>query len=473
MRSLLQFLKEARQIHLRFVSGSLGSAKPPIYVVGNPSADLDSMISAIVYSYFAHRRTPASSPRSHIPLLNLPGIPSGKELCRLRPEFVKALWFSTSYPPISEDEKWENTPASAGETLKEHIVTVSDFSTHLRQYGKDDVQLRADITMVDWNALPVQVERGKGSLTGLENVLFTVVGYLDHHDDEKFVPHPDTLRTLCPCPSIIQSTGSCASLVVTWLEGTRLLQEQEPGVETNETKKQLALLALSPILIDTANLTSKTKTTDVDITAVDILSNMLCGSNAGAAMAETTRSEIYNQILETKQNGLDLLTVDEILDRDFKQWTEKTARSQEKLEIGFCTVVKPIQWIVGKAGSCQSFLDCLSSFSRSRRLDIVVVMTAFNSTGQFCRELFVCALNHGVAVDILKSEFVPDAVSQLDLRDWYALAKGEMDQEEAQGMRSVLNSDDRGSWKHLWIQRDVGKSRKQVAPLLRSAVARY
>lgn len=56
-RSLLQFLKEARHAHLQFLSSGVES-QSPIYVVGNPSVDLDSIISAIVYSYFAHNRTP-------------------------------------------------------------------------------------------------------------------------------------------------------------------------------------------------------------------------------------------------------------------------------------------------------------------------------------------------------------------------------------------------------------------------------
>lgn len=468
-RSLLQFLKEARQLHLRFVSGALGAAKPPIYVVGNPSADLDSIVSAIVYSYFAHQRTPASSPRSHIPLLNLPSISSGPELCRLRPEFVKALWLSTNSPATSDEETWENTSESAGELLGEHIITVNDFATRVRQYGQDNEQLCADITMVDWNALPVQAERGVGSVTGLENVRFSVVGYVDHHEDEGFVPSPDSMTPLHQYPAIIQPVGSCASLIVTWLKDSKLWQE--PEAEAEESHKQLARLALSPILIDTANLTAESKVTDTDRTAVDILSTILLG---GASVTKAPQNEIYNQVLEAKQTSLDLLTVDEILDRDFKQWAETTAQGAATLQLGFCSVVKPIQWVIRKAGGPEFFLDALSSFSASRTLDIVVLMTAFGSDDKFCRELFICALRGGVAVELLESVFVPEASSRLDLRDWYPAEGDGVEQMDAQGIWSALNADAGrdGHWKRLWMQADVGKSRKQVAPLLRGAVAR-
>lgn len=477
-RSLLQFLKESRQIHLRFLSGALGSAKPPIYVVGNPSADLDSIICAIVYAYFAHQRCPTSAPRSHIPLVNLPTIPSGPELCKLRPEFVKALWVATNKPALSEGEKWAETREVAGELLKEHILTVNDFATHLKQHGKENEQINADVTMVDWNAMPIQHKRGVGSLTGLENVRFNVVGFLDHHSDEKFVPHPDTMALRNEFPTIIQSTGSCASFVVTMLDVIKCWQDTEEGKTTPPDEKQLARLALAPILADTANMTAQEKVTGADETAIDFLSSKLDETRFGV-FTITGQNEIYAQIMAAKEDSLDLLTLDEILDRDFKQWTEKTTRSDEKVEIGFCSVVKPLHYMIRKAGSPQSFLDALSSFSTSRNLDIVVVMTAFTSMtpsgGKFRRELFICTLGNGSAADILESAFVPEAIHNLNLRNWLPLHPG-VDRSEEDNVRAALNTPTPtgdGRWKRLWVQMDTAKSRKQVAPLLRGVVAKY
>lgn len=468
-RSLLQFLKEAHQLHFRFLSGALKPAHAPIYVVGNPSADLDSIISAIVYSYFAHLRTPSHSPRSHIPLLNLPTISSGPELYRLRPEFAKALWLSTSNPHLAESEKWEETPESAGRILQEHIITVNDFAAHLKSYGygkgNNETKLRADVTMVDWNAMPIRVQRGEGCLTGLENVTFSVVGCIDHHVDEEFVPPLEK-----GAPSIIQPAGSCASLVVDWLRSTGIWQKQNDGEEYQTEAavgSQLASLALSPILVDTANLTAESKVTETDRDAVTFLTPII-NKNQGV-QTQGIQNELYSQINETKKNSLDLLTIPEILDRDFKSWTE-TSLSGEKLHIGFCSVVKSIAWIVRKAGDGQSFLDSLTSFSRERKLDIVVIMTAFSSKeDQFCRELFVCALQSGKAVDVLDS-FVKDASGQLGLQDWASLGE-DVEQFDEQQIRSTLGGY-RGDRRRLWVQTDVSKSRKQVAPLLRCAVGK-
>lgn len=461
-RSLLQFLKEARNLHLRFISGALvpSTKDAPIYVVGNPSADLDSILSAILYSYFAHLRTPSSSPRSHIPLLNLPTIPSGPELCRLRPEFAKALWLCTNNPAATEAEKWEDTPESAGKILSDHIITVNDFANHLREHGKSDQKLHADATLVDWNALPIRIRRGEGCLTGLVNVTFSVVGYIDHHVDEKFVPPPKTMQN--NQPAIIHPAGSCASLVVSWLhrQGLWSIDEADTAI-----RAQLASLALSPILIDTANLTAKSKVTETDVEAVAFAPLM----DWASSQETPSSSELYSQIQETKQSSLDLLTVPEILDRDFKSWTE-TSQTGETLRIGFCSVVKSIPWVLQKASNTQAFLDSLHSFSNERKLDIVVVMTAFSSKDQkFCRELFVCALRDGMAVNVLES-FVPRASGELGLKNWATLDR-DMVQTDEENIRSALSSDAE-NWRRLWIQSDVSKSRKQVAPLLRNAVAR-
>lgn len=464
-RSLLQFLKDARQLHLHFLSGALAPANSPIYVVGNPSADLDSILSAIVYSYFAHFRSPSASPRSHIPLLNLPNIPSGPELYRLRPEFAKALWLCTGHPSAA-DENWEDTPESAGELLRDHIITVSDFATHLKEYGKDSKRQKwsADATLVDWNAMPIRIRRGEGCLAGLENVTFSVVGFIDHHVDEGFVPLPKTIQP--NHPAIIQPAGSCASLVVSWLRSQGLWRDpfdKDPDQTNAAIEAQLAGLALSPILVDTGNLTVESKVTATDRDAVTFLTPLI--GQCAAPRAQPAPAELYSQIHETKQNSLDLLTVAEVLDRDFKLWTE-TSRTGDELQIGFCSVVKSVPWVVRKAGNSQSFLDSLTSFSTNRRLDIVVVMTAYSSGRQFCRELLVCALRGGVAVDVLES-FVSRASGELGLQDW--VAPGERPDE--QEIQSTLSSDT-GKWRRLWVQGDVSKSRKQVAPLLRSQVAR-
>ncbi|PLB51903.1 DHH phosphoesterase [Aspergillus steynii IBT 23096] len=463
-QSLLQMLRAARQTHLRFVSGALSPAESPIYVIGNSSADLDSMVCALVYSYFANRTS-----RRHIPLINLSKVPSGPELRRLRPEFAKALWISTNMA----DQPWDDTPESAGPLLRDHILTVADFAEHLKQqqqHGPDGSprHLTADAVLVDWNALPIRPtngQRGTGRLEGLPTVEFSVVGCIDHHVDEGFLaPNLN--------PLVIEKAGSCSSLVTTTLHTMGLWPTpSSPTADSNPSEEecQIARLAMAPLLIDTVNMTAADKVTAVDTRAQDILRQTLETTN-------TERSDIerdYAQIQETKQNSLDLLTVDEILDRDYKQWAESSPlRPDRPVRIGFCSMVKPIPWIVRKAGSARAFLDALRVFAEQRNLDIVVVMTAFSSSvrdGAFVRELLVCAPDDGVAAHALR-DLEARSRSQLQLQEWSDLGSAHADgQSEAQTIRDVLSSD-QVPWRRIWVQGDVTKSRKQVAPLVRETV---
>ncbi|KAB8234716.1 putative exopolyphosphatase [Aspergillus alliaceus] len=454
--TLFRFLKSAIQAHRRFLSGAVTRAEAPIYVIGNPSADLDSVISAVIYSYFAN-----NTGRRHVPLINLPTIPSGPELRRLRPEFVKALWLST-HPPAQDEQPWDETPESAGAILHDHFLTVADFSAHLKEIVKDNegYRINADAVLVDWNALPIGTpdgQKGKGSLDGLETVDFNVIGCIDHHQDDGFLRPGIDLK-------VIEKSGSCASLVTQTLN-KRGLWLQDAAAANNlqmAAEEQIASLAMTPTLIDTANLTAKDKVTQFDLQAVDFLSPKLSKGTAD-------EDKLYAQVLEAKQNSLDLLTVDEILDRDYKQWTETSPREPEKLlNIGFCSMVKSISWVVRKAESPQAFLQAVYKFAAKRELGIVVVMAAFSSNDdRFHRELFVCALDESLAVDALKN-FVEQSGSKLGLEEWSPLDGDE--EVLSKVIKDTLNSDDTHKWRHIWKPADITKSRKQVAPMMREAI---
>ncbi|KAJ5182961.1 hypothetical protein N7492_000577 [Penicillium capsulatum] len=461
--TLLQFLRQARQVHLQFLSGALPES--PIYVLGNPSADLDSIISAIVYSYCANNRLPSTTPRLHVPVLNLPTVPAGPELYRLRPEFVTALHRATNFPALKH-EAFANSSESAGKLLREHIVTVADFAQSLKERPISN-QLLADATLVDWNAMPDRAkdQHGRGLLAGLGNVSFRVVGCIDHHVDEHFVPQPDSLPD--NQPKIIQpGPGSCASLIVSEMEKRGLWTADATASEI----AQVAKLALAPVLIDTSNLQAEGKVTDVDIRAVQFLLRQV--ASAGEASSAWDAEAFYEEILTAKKNSLDLLTLDEVLDRDYKDWTETSQVSGQKIKLGFCSSVKPIRWIVEKAGGPQKFVDAVRSFARQedKGLDVIVVMTSFTSgDDQFARELFITAsAEKDVAVDGVRA-FIAQSTSELDLVEWSALDGESVDVAQDQ-IQSALAADS-GPWQRLWVQKNTKASRKQVAPLLRSAVA--
>ncbi|PKY03884.1 DHH phosphoesterase [Aspergillus campestris IBT 28561] len=482
--SLLKTLRTALQTHHRFITGALSHAEPPIYVIGNPSADLDSIISAVVYAYFGNLTA-----RQHIPLINLPNVPSGPELYRLRPEFVKALHLST-HPALDGEQAWDETPESAGALLRDHFLTVADFAAQLKiNPGSTSGRLQADAVLVDWNALPMaspsaaqqQQQHPKGCIPGLETAVdFTVLGCVDHHIDEGFLPRGPQIK-----PLEIHTAGSCASLVAHTLQSLNLWRDNPPlndpqTQQQQQQQAQLALLALSAILIDTTNLTSKDKVTPWDTHAVEFLTRQLSPNNKNT-------TNLYNQVHQTKQNSLNLLTVNEILDRDYKQWTETPSSSNpspnsKPVEIGFCSMVKSLPWIIRKAGNARSFLDAVEGFARARDLGIVVVMTAFSSPvkgGEFTRELFVVALEGGrhttningnnddVATTALK-HFVDQAEEKLSLQPWAALDVVDRQDQEEEIARSLCGNTNinkqMGSTPHFLFTSNVSQLPRHVYP---------
>ncbi|OJZ82210.1 hypothetical protein ASPFODRAFT_144198 [Aspergillus luchuensis CBS 106.47] len=471
--SLFQFLAKALQTHHRFLAGRLSRAESPIYVIGNPSADLDSIISAIVYASFAH-------PRPHVPLINLPTVPAGPELRRLRPEFIKSLWLST-HPPVPDEETWSDTPESAGPLLQEHILTVSDFATHLQDYNHNNNQLTADAVLVDWNALPIRPPtqpRGQGSLPTLPNLTFTVLGCIDHHVDEHFlapITDPDQ-------PFLLQPAGSCTSLVVNMLDKMDRWRRTSSTTSTPaelSSELQLAKLAMSAILIDTANFTAKEKVTDSDTLAYSFLRskiNAISNRDGDAAGKPWDHNKFYEEVVAAKQGSLDLLTVPEVLERDYKEWREVPSSKQKKegegegegvVKIGICSMVRSLPWLERKAGGTGALLDAVVDYAKREELDVVMVMTAFSGAeGKFCRELLVCATGEGCVRGV--EVFEEQAGVQLGLEKWRVL---DGDEESKSSELGDVSGDDDQSWrKWIWVQEDVTKSRKQVAPLIREAV---
>lgn len=497
---LLPFLKHARSHFLPIIRNGIAT-QSPIFVLGNQSADLDSIISAILYSYFFSRSTD-SEKRGYVPLVNLPDVPSGPELRRLRPEFASALELSVSSSSTTLSTQ-KNKPGKEkdGEDgivklLREHIITVSDLreglslSPDLEKEETEKKKLELDCVMVDWNNLPhkpsQQKEEGKGSIDGLSDlVTFTVNGCIDHRLDEGFVPQLERLPQGNP-RVIISGPGSCTSLIVREIR-ERGLWPSSPSSSVTESQGQqqqhiasedggegkwevhLAKLALASILIDTTNLTAEGKVTDVDRDAVSFLTERISSFSAGGA-GEWDRTAYFEQIQYAKAHSLDWLTVDEILGRDYKDWTESSPSSGEKRVIGIASVVRPLKWIVDKAKDedddstntggeeLQLFLDKLKKFALERRLDVVSVMTAFNSEdgdgeGQFSRELLVWGLED-VYNDTL-AKFAGISKEQLGLQKWNDFP--------------IEGSHEYTGGLYIWQQGNVSQSRKQVAPLLRQA----
>ncbi|KAH8641242.1 hypothetical protein IG631_04183 [Alternaria alternata] len=397
------------------------------FVIGNESADLDSMSCSILYAYIRSMSPPknAFSP-VYVPITNIPAAD-----IQLRPEYLAVF-------------KHANIESK-------HLITLDD----LPALSDIESKLAPENTkwiLVDHNALQGQLGKMYAE---------RVAGVIDHHDDEKKVPE-DTGEE----PRIIEKSGSCTSLIANYCRpswdmaslsalSSGAAHAQGDSMSNDAAFVQrwdadIAQLSLASILIDTTDLNDENKTTEHDRKAVEYLEAkiMLCPQLA----ASFDRTSFYKEINAAKKD-IGSLKLQDILRKDYKQW------DQGGLKLGVSSVVKSIEFLQNKAGdeasaqTAEAFLAALKEFAKDRDLDMYSLMTtSTGSDGGFQRELLLWAFNDG-AVSAAKN-FATNSKDELGLEEWQ-------------------NSDDidnKREWRRTWWQRQVQHSRKRVAPLLREAM---
>ena len=287
-----------------------------------------------------------------------------------------------------------------------------------------------------------------------------VQGVIDHHEEENAVP-----ENTDPEPRVIEKCGSCTSLVVRWCQpvwdsisssslSTGAAHGQGEGAindsaVTQGWDAQVAKLALASILVDTANLTAPGKVEQVDRDSVDYLEAKIQLSPKDAR--NWNRNHYYREI-DKAQRDISRLSLTEILIKDYKGWTEGGVK------LGISSVVKPLAFLVQKANEekLSSIEDQLSRFMDDQDISVFAIMTTSTSSdGNFKRELLVQARPSASSLAI---KFAEEGASELQLQD---LNINGIPTQEKPGQQ----------WRRVWLQKDVSKSRKQVAPLLRKAMA--
>lgn len=375
------------------------------------NVDLDTFASSVLYAYLSSPGSPQQQSEV-IPLLPIP-----RADLNLRQEFLYLL-------------KVLKVPAS-------HLIFIDDIpESVLRGSGCGDTGRREctnQLYIVDHNVIQDQLFSPEKSV---------VKGVIDHHKDEGQYPDAN--------PRIIETSGSCSSLVTCWGLPRGLWGHCCEG-------KDAAKLALAAILIDTANM--KSRVTENDLSAVKYLEGKLEGSDVDQPWNSTS---FYNALFEAK-SFLDPLGTRDILRKDYKSWITFPSPNSANptLTIGISSVVKPLSYLcTSQRGGPNTFLCTLSSWGKEQHLDVVTVMTAYtDEKGVFCRELLVWEFSEEAQQAQYMKRFIEWASceGQMDLTDLYKVGQ-ERDLDDNEGKRMV------------WRQGNTNLSRKQVAPGMRGCL---
>lgn len=267
------------------------------------------------------------------------------------------------------------------------------------------------------------------------------VGCVDHHVDEGAIPQ-DTGDE----PRILEKPKSCMSLVLRYHAETLRALSSNLASSPKLLAQELVDVALAPILVDTRNAKTPSEELATDHAAVALL-----GEFRGEPVSDSER-DAYFELLITRKVAIEALSLQDNFRKDYKAWTEAG------LVLGMSTIPQEPEYLFEKMGvASEAFWKEWREFADQRNLDIACIMMSTPPDHQHSRsqrwillwarnekatkaaEAFYDA-NHGT----LALDPAPDNV--LDL----------------QGAR--------GEYRRFWIMGQSQHTRKQVGPMIRTAI---
>lgn len=329
IRSFLQVVK--KQVE--------GGLKPLRFVTGNQSADLDSVISALGYSYLNYRYDSTVM----IPMINIP-----RQDFKLR----RDIKFVLENNSITEDL----------------LYFIEDFKVIA---GDDNVEIiLVDHCNIQGETLIEQTKNGK----------VTVIGIIDHHADEQVFMDAN--------PRIIISNGSCSSLVFNyWFKKINDVEifRQDNG--------QIVKLLIAPLLIDTSNLTEKVEQND--IIAFETYESILEPEFRTMSFADHFTG-FYKQVKQAKKD-LTGFKFNEVLRKDYKQFNFKG------MNVGFSSMGKSAYWTFKTYSNQEILDGIDNVMNTFELDLLLATPSHTDNSGQYRREMFVIYNKDSKHIDVFNT----------------------------------------------------------------------
>lgn len=337
---------------------------------------MDSIISALLFAYLSYTQQKDTN-ILYIPLIKVP-----KEDLELRPE-LKFV-----FTQVGLDYK--------------KLVTLDQVD--------DVISKVTDIVLIDHNQLTAPFNTEEWSSH--------VVGVLDHHVDEK-------LYLNAPI-RVIDMVGSCVTLV---------LNHFQVNESSEWLTKEMAHLAVAPLLVDTVNLKwDLGRTTELDVQIFKILQQKL-----------DIQVDLFFKSIEKVKSQVDSMNNYDILRRDYKEFPNVNG-----YKIGTSAVTWNFRSWVEREGGVEDISKAAIGYAEERGLDMEVIFTAFDYDreevrgGDYRRELAVFVINK----DLLR-------------------VKESLEQNKDLQLNPIHFND---SSNEFFEQGNIKMSRKQVWPLLKQLV---
>ncbi|PIA17285.1 DHH phosphoesterase [Coemansia reversa NRRL 1564] len=403
-------------------------------VLGNESADLDSMVSSISLAYALSSEQEKSNITAAIPVIN-----TNRSDMALRPECGLLL---------------RTTLAAEGGRL-EDLTFIDDFdlSAVVRRYAESQAHGQLDVWLADHNA-PASRQ------TPLEPF---VRGIVDHHTDEGRCPDAWWRQ--------IEPVGSCTTLVAAKLRALAIAASSSDLISA-----PLAKMLLAPILLDTSNMNpAASRATDKDIeyaswlvpqvqwawpststTTVNWQNENSDSDQLSLSLNVHSTDELYRTLDKLKGDVSHLSSYD-LLRKDYKQWDVKDAGGNN-WTVGISSISYRLRkWL--KRDGRDNIEDAVAKWVEYQNLDLALVMTHGKAKEEkggpkiYGRDLTV----------VFSSTSTTPESRRMVLAGLLAADSLEL--------RSYFNSDAAtDAFIHFYSQTRTTSSRKQVFPAIKSVI---